>query len=173
MEPNTNKYTGFIGLIVVVLLIVIAAGAYLYYDRAEAPALDQVNEGVETTFATKCGLTVESPKIGEEVSFPLTVSGKIDNTNSEETGCSWVMFEGQAGRAELQYETKDGWSLPVDDAFINVTNWMSATGTFSVVLNYDNSTLQLPSGYNFRVVLTEEDPSGKQPDVVEIPLVLR
>ena len=173
MENNNNN-AGIIGVIVVLLVIVIGAGTYLYYDKAEAPSQNKVDDTEQPVIASNCGITVDSPKIGENVSFPLTVTGRIDNTKAEKIGCSWTMFEGQAGVATLHYENKDGYSLPIDTKPAMVANWMSATTTFSVTLDFNNQALQLPSGYNMKVLITEENPSGEGiPSVVEVPIVLQ
>lgn len=174
METNNTNHAGIIGVIIVLLIIVIGAGTYLYYDKAMAPIKPEVVETEDSPLASNCGLTVQSPSKNAKVSFPVTVTGTIDNTNADATGCSWTMFEGQAGKAELYYETKDGYSLPVDTKPLTVANWMTTSTTFSVTLNFDNKMLQLPAGYNFKIVLTEEDPSGNgDVDIVELPVVLQ
>jgi hypothetical protein len=174
MENNNNS-AGIIGVIVVLLVIVIGAGTYLYYDKAEAPSQKNMADDTEQpVVASSCGLTIDSPKIGDNVSFPLTVTGRVDNTKAGAEGCSWTMFEGQAGVATLHYETKDGYSLPVDTKPVTVANWMTTSTTFSFVLNFDNSMLQLPAGYNMKIILTEENPSGEGiPSTVEVPVVLQ
>lgn len=58
---------------------------------------------MEDPIASICGLTVDTPHKGDNVSFPLKVTGVIDNTNRQD--CTWAMFEGVAGHAELFYET--------------------------------------------------------------------
>lgn len=174
MDTNTNGRAGIISVIIVLLVIILGAGTYLYYNKAEAPTQQQVEDTEATVLAANCGLTVESPKIGANVSFPITVKGTVNNTNAEAAGCAWTMFEGQAGVATLHYETKDGFSLPVDTKPITVANWMTTSTTFSFTLNFDNSILQLPSGYNFKIVMTEENPSGEgMVDTVEVPVVLQ
>ncbi len=175
MEPNTNtnNRAGIIGVIIVLLIIVIGAGAYLYYDKALAPSQESTEIPEGSSFASNCGLLVEKPMANATVSFPLTVTGRVDNTDREQAGCFWIMFEGQAGVATLHYETKDGWSLPVATTPITVDNWMSTSTAFAFTVDFDNSMLQLPSGYNFKIILTEENPSGEgTPDVVEVPVVL-
>ena len=173
MHPNTNKPASYIGLIIIILILVIGAATYLNYNKAEAPSQRVALEGDESPIATNCGLTVNTPLKGQNVTFPVTITGTIDNTNPEALGCSWVMFEGQAGVAELFYETKEGWSLPVDQQPVTVANWMSTSTTFSTTLNFDNSREQLPAGYNFLIRITEENPSGiGEADMVEIPVVL-
>lgn len=182
MEPNTtynntenqgNKqaHGGLVGLIIALMVVLIAAGTYLYYNKVVAPTKPEESD---VATAKNCGLFVDSPKEGEAVSFPLTLTGRVDNTDAEARRCAWTMFEGQAGTAALSYETKDGWSLPVDTKPVTVANWMSTSTTFSVTLNFNNSTEQFPAGYNFKVVFTEEDPSGMgKVDTVEVPVVLK
>ncbi len=181
MEPtNTNNnniesqesHTGLIGLAVVLLLIVVGAASYLYYHKAMAPVAP-IDVGTKVVDSTNCGLIVESVKQGDAVSFPLTITGTIDNTKAQELGCSWIMFEGQAGIAELLVEEKDGYSLPVVSKPIMVKDWMSTKTTFSVTLDYNNPD-QLPSGYNLLLSFTEDDPSGEGiPNKVTIPVVLK
>ena len=184
MEPN-NTYNNtsstterqghgaLVGVIIALLVILVAAGTYLYYNKAVAPT-KPVDDG--SALAENCGLFVDSPKEGEAVSFPLTLTGRVDNTDAEARGCAWTLFEGQAGTAALSYETKDGWSLPVDTKPVMVTgDWMT-TGPvpFTVTLNFNNSTEQFPAGYHFKVVFTEENPSGEgKVDTVEVPVVLK
>lgn len=180
MEPNNtninteSKSQGpLIGFIIVLLVLLVGAGTYLYYNKAVAPTQPEDNGMVASG---NCGLTVESPAAGSEVSFPLTLTGRVDNTDTQARGCAWALFEGQAGTAALSYETKDGWSLPVDIKPVMVTgDWMT-TGPvpFTVTLNFDNSTEQFPVGYHFKVIFTEEDPSGMvKVDTVEVPVVLK
>lgn len=172
---NTSQKTWSVIALIIMFIVVGTAGFYVYYQNVMAPSMENgspvaVDEGTE--FAAKCGLVVESPAVGASVSFPLTISGTINNT--EENGCYWTMFEGQAGTAELFYETKDGYSLATDMKPIEVANWMSTSTTFSVALDFDNMMEDLPSGYNFKIVLTEDNPSGEGiPDSLEIPVVLQ
>jgi hypothetical protein len=170
-NPEKKSHAGLIGIIIALLLIVIGAGSYLYYHKAIAPVEPVDEEIAEAQLASECGLTVETPVTNASVSFPVTITGTINNT--EGAACAWTMFEGQAGVAELYYETKDGWSLPVDTAPIEVADWMTTSTTFSATLEFDNTTEQFPAGYNFKIVLVEEDPSGMgKSDRLEIPVVL-
>jgi hypothetical protein len=176
MDTNNSNKAGIIGVIVAILVIIVGAGTYLYYNRAMAPTQSEIPEGEDTgmQFASNCGLTIDSPAVGADVSFPLTITGRINNSRADELGCAWTMFEGQAGLAELSYETKDGWSLPVDSKPIMVADWMTTETTFSVTLTYDNSVEQFPAGYNFKVVFSEEDPSGEgRGSRIELPVVLK
>jgi len=171
---NTSQKAWSVIALIIIFIVVGTAGFYIYYQNVMAPSGEIedliVVEGTE--FAAKCGLVVETPSVGAAVSFPLTISGTINN--SEENGCYWTMFEGQAGTAELFYETKDGYSLATDMQPIEVANWMSTSTTFSVTLDFDNVNQGLPSGYNFKILLTEDNPSGEGiPDSLEIPVTLQ
>lgn len=177
MEPNNtnnSNHGGLIGIIIVLLIIALGAGTYLYYNKAEAPVKPDSTTSIPSEFASTCGIIVDAPKNDEAVSFPVTVTGRIDNTNAASAGCSWGMFEGQGGVATLHYETKDGWSLPVDTKPIMVDEWMTTKTNFTVTLNFNNATNQFPSGYNFKIILTEDNASGLGvSDMVEIPVVLK
>lgn len=168
METNQNKLP--IVAMVAVLILIIIGGVFLY-NKANAPTAE-VPADENTTFASKCGLTVENVPANSAVEFPLTLTGSVNNEPGAE--CSWIMFEGQAGVATLHYQTKEGWSLPVDTQPIPVANWMSTSTTFSVTVDFDNSIEQLPSGYEFKVILTEDNPSGEgTPDSLELPVTLK
>lgn len=179
MSMNNSQKTWSVLAIVIIFVVIGTAGFYMYYTKYMKPNWfphnsDQPAMVTDQTPASKCGLTVESPLSNSAVSFPLTVTGKIDNSNANEAGCAWAMFEGQAGVAKLYYETKDGWSLAEDTKPIMVENWMSTSTPFTVTLNFDNTKEEFPSGYNFKVVLEEENPSGEgTPDTLELPLTLK
>ena len=169
---NTHRIQVVIVAIVITILILI--GGLYFYKKAFAPSIKEVP--IVVNDQTPCSQTfkVESPVAGSAVSFPVTLVGSVDNSHLK-AGCpSWIMFEGQAGTASLYYETKNGWSLPTDTQPIKVADWTSTSTTFSVTLNFDNKTEEFPSGYNFKVVFTEENPSGQGVvDSVEVPLTLK
>jgi hypothetical protein len=173
-----DKQRGYLAaIIIIIVLLVLGFGGLYLYNRITSPVnpttvtATSTNNG-QPQYASNCGLNIESPAAHSPVSFPLTVSGTIVNTVTN--GCGWTMFEGQGGKAELLYETKDGWSLPVDTQPIKVADWTATSTTFNTTLNFDNKTEDFPSGYNFKVILTEEDPSGTgTPDTIELPLTLK
>jgi hypothetical protein len=169
METNQNKMP--IVAVVAVLILIIVGGTFIYSNFAVAPSEKNTADN-SPAYASKCGLTIENVAANGEVEFPLNLTGSVNNP--EGADCSWIMFEGQAGVATLHYQTKDGWSLPVDTQPIPVAEWMSTSTTFSVTLDFDNSIEQLPSGYEFKVIFTEDDPSGEQtPDTLELPVTLK
>lgn len=156
------------------IIILILAGGLYFYKKALAPQVAQTPVGVSNQTPCDVVLKVENPVAGSAVSFPITLTGRVDNSHIKEGCPSWTMFEGQAGTASLFYETKNGWSLPVDTQPVNVAEWMTASTTFSVTLNFDNKKEEFPSGYNLKVVFTEDNPSGEGVvDSVEIPFTLK
>lgn len=96
-------------------------------------------------------LTMITPQKGSKISSPLSISVIVDNTNPK---CHWTVFEAQAGVAQLfdtngnllgqaVLKTNDDWTLqkPVP---------------YNAVVTYTN-----PSSGNLKLVLQEENPSGK------------
>ena len=120
----------------------------------------------------KCGLFINSPVANAIVRFPLGVYGVVDQSVS---GCTWQMFEGQAGTAQLYFKnTNDVWQAIGSSAPIMVGDWTADSTNFTVVLNFNNSGIGLAHGTQMKVVLTEANPSGIGiSDKIEIPLVLK
>ena len=148
-----------IGVIVLTFMIIIGT-AFLIKDDAT-----DLNKTLNTTdVATssqqtqpvpyKCGLTITSPAPGSRVSFPLGVSGKIDNMAATD-GCTWNMFEGMAGTVSVS-----------DSSGVHATVGLAVAGdwtgnvpvTFSGVLNPPTT---FTSGTILTLTFTEEDPSGQ------------
>ena len=126
----------------------------------------------------KCGLTVANPTNNSKVAFPLTVNGVVDNRNASKLGCSWTMFEGDAGTAQMYFRWLEHgvvrWSPVGQEAKMLVNNWMT-TGpeNFTATLNFNNEGIGLPAGTPMKVVFTEETGSGLPPiDTFELPFYL-
>lgn len=109
---------------------------------------------VATSSSSVCApdpVQVLEPMAGSEVSFPLTVRFKVENRLNR--GCSWTMFEAQAGVVSLQDEQGKEY------AFQPLTasgDWMTdGPVEFSAVLA---PTSSVPT--RLRLVIDEEDPSG-------------
>ena len=165
-------------LLEIIGLLIIVVGAYLYL-RTNSNVLDDLVQKNDRDNVTnvitsgKCGLTITSQSPNSLTSFPLVIKGLIDNTNSQDLGCSWQMFEGQAGNAQLYSKTinndwkKIGVMMPVI-----VENWTSNKTIFSVGLNFNNEDIGLSDGTLLKVVFIEENASGIPPvDTYEFPLV--
>ncbi len=179
-------------LIAIIALLIIGVGIYVYGNK-NVPAAAEPNQNatstsnVNTSTTTKpvavngkCGLNILTPLKNAEVSFPLTIKGKIDNTNREAAGCSWGMFEANAGSAQLLYfsNANKKWNplgvavpIPVDT---DNDTWMSDKATFSLVMNFNNDGIGLPAGTPLKIVFSEDDPSGRFPvDTYELPVILK
>ena len=125
--------------------------------------------------ASHCGLTIDSPIANSSVSFPLTITGTIDNKNSNTTGCSWTMFEGQAGVAHL-YDFNNGktWHAVGLNIPVKVADWTAEATQFSVVIPFDNSNAGFIPGTPMKVVFTAENPSGSSSvNTLNLPLLLK
>ena len=151
-------------LSVVIVLVILGVGIYLQNK-------DQTKVDSQTALA--CGLKVTSIEANSEVSFPLTVKGEVDNTKASNTGCSWSMFEGQAGIAQLYFKDDLGWVVLGVSSPIKVDEWMSEKTNFTTTLNFNNDGIGLKKGTIMKILFQEENPSGSgQVDSFELPLVL-
>ncbi|MEI6553470.1 MAG: hypothetical protein WCO09_02780 [bacterium] len=188
-------------LLEVIGLLVIVVGAYIYLRLNtnildETTALKNTGTSTSTNLSTgtgvgssasvststavgnvipngKCGLSVTSTSPNSKVGFPLVIKGVVDNTKSKVLGCSWQMFEGQAGIAQLYFKDNNEWKKLGASVPVPVENWTSDKTIFSVVLNSNNEGVGLPNGTLLKVIFTEENASGMPPvDTYELPLVL-
>jgi len=166
-------------LLEIIALLIIVVGAYVYF-RVNSDFLSQVLPGSsEVTVVTsgKCGLTVTSHSPKSKVGFPLVIKGVVDNSNSKANGCSWQMFEGQAGIAQIYFKSSDNeWKKLGESKSViaeNLPTMNSMNSLFSVGLNFNNEGIGLPNGTELKVVFTEENASGMPPvDTYELPFVL-
>ncbi len=131
----------------------------------------------------KCGLQITSIEPNATISFPLTIKGLVDNTNSSKLGCSWTMFEGQAGTAKLFYRLSNNW-IPLQDispdkpGIIIVDDWTSLKTNFSVTLHpdiIDSAVTDSNPALSLKIVFTAENPSGdpSREMTFELPVVLK
>jgi hypothetical protein len=112
----------------------------------------------------KCGIYVNSPMAYTPVKFPLTVTGTVNNTNYQEVGCSWGMFEGTAGIAQLYYNNNNsGWKTIGASVQVRVADWTKTNTTFTATLDFNNSGIGLGPNTPMKIVFTEENPSGIKP----------
>ncbi len=116
--------------------------------------------------ATTCDsedITVQTPASNSTISFPLTVTAVVDNTQG--TTCTWTVFEAQAGLVELKNNAN---VVVVSVPLMTAANWMTATPvTYTATLQ--PSPVPPPGPY--ALVITEENPSGEgTPGVVSIPV---
>ena len=168
-------------LILVIVLGALAIGGVVYFaGKSSAPKNDN-NYFSPTTnnnppdqqqplSQSNCGLTINSPVASSSVPFPLVVTGTIDNNNSQSLGCSWTMFEGQAGTAQL-YSWSGTWNAVGSYIVVPVSNWMT-TGPVSFSITIPSAGLS--SGTQVKINFTEENPSGNPPiDTLDLPLVVQ
>ncbi|GEM_PF-1402711 len=121
--------------------------------------------GAEVPACPVANLRITNPEPVEKVTFPLRVSGVVDNrTNSS---CTWGVFEAQAGTMVLADE--DGTELG-RGVLATTGEWMT-TGPISV-----DGTVTLtrqPTGKNLVLTITEEDPRGMNtPKQLVVPLLV-
>lgn len=171
-------------LILAVIIFVVAV-----WYMSQPHTLQRINPSQESNTATEqasgytqkenqqdptpCALSFENVKPGDTVTFPLEIQGTIDNSMAE-TGCRWVMFEGQAGTAQLYYDNAGlGWDPIGKPEIVKVENWMSVNSPFSVTINYANQGRGMPSGTKFKIRFSEENPSGEQSQSYDLPVTLK
>jgi hypothetical protein len=152
-------------IIVVVLLIgggiIIATRDFSSFNGGNNNATTTPNNNNENPSSVgTCAFQIASIKPNDEVSFPLTITGKIDNSGAQSTGCSWQVFEAQAGVAKLFYYSDLVWKPIGSPAIINVPgDWMATTSTFTTTLNFNN-TVGLKSGDKMKIRFESENASG-------------
>ncbi len=160
-------------LLILLLLLLCGLAVWAgYFKPVEAP-VPADNTPVVTVPPT-CGFSVTSPAPNQKVSFPLVVKGVVDNTDAENKGCSWQMFEGQAGSAQLYAYNIDGketgWQKIGAAVPTTVADWMTTSTTFAI--NIGNDQMGLAQGTQMKIVFEEEDAAGfGNPDTYELPLV--
>lgn len=156
---------GFVVLIILILLVILTV---LYW-----PKNNSLKGGTDTA-TNACGFKVTSISPNSKVSFPLTVKGEVDNTDAKNTGCSWSMFEGQAGIAQLYFKDDLGWVVLGASAPVKVDDWMTSKTNFVATLNFNNDSVGLTPGTIMKILFQEENASGGgKVDSVEFPMVFQ
>lgn len=105
---------------------------------------------------TTSPITVTSPSANSNVTFPLNVTGVINNTGTNQ----WQMFEGQAGNAQLYFYSGSAWQTIGASPAIIVDDWTAKKTNFHVTLNFNNDGVGLSGGTKMKIVFTAEDASG-------------
>jgi hypothetical protein len=100
---------------------------------------------------------------------PISVTAVVDNTNMQALGCSWTVFEAQAGTIEL----KDGNGTVLGFGLLTTTqDWMTASPVTYTGQVTSNSVFA--PGTPLTLVFTEENPSGDGiPDTLVVPVVVQ
>lgn len=149
--------------VVLIIVLVMLGGWYLKSNKkVEAP----VDGGTEQVAIASCGITVTSPLSNTTVAFPLSVSAIVDNTNASALGCSWTVFEAQAGVVKVMNGmTQVGMGL-----LMTASDWMT-TAPVAYTANVTLSSAVV-SGTPLTLVIEEENPSGEgTPSTIVIPVV--
>lgn len=163
------KKNFYIFIVAVVVLVAIILTARKQQERVVPPIVYNTPEQPVVEDTSDCGFTLTSPLSGASVSFPLSVTAVVDNSDAIELGCSWTMFEAQAAFMELKDE--DG-AVLATGVLDTGEEWMT-TGpvNFSGTLSPANP---VPAGTLLTLVINEEDPSDGEagaPSVVSVPLI--
>jgi hypothetical protein len=107
---------------------------------------------------TVCGIKVFSPLPGQQVSFPLEVSGYVN-------GCNWTPFEGQVGKLEIRdmnnaiskiillpVDGPDNYTMPAYFK-IKITPEQNPTSTDGVLI-FHNNVLEGETKETFQVPIS-------------------
>ena len=144
-------------LIIILFAAIIGLGIYILSNK-------KVITPTEEKSTSHCGFTVNSPLPGSIVTFPLFINAVVDNINSKTLGCSWTVFEAQAGGVVV----KDSTGAILATSTMNTTeDW-----TTSNPVTYTSTipTLSNPSYAGpLTIVFTEDNPSGNpNPDTLSV-----
>ncbi len=157
-----KRQGGFI--VPLLILIVVLLVLYIYVQKVkEAPVK------VTTVDAPICeAFRITSLKPNDQVSLPATISGVVDNSKK---GCSWSMFEGQAGTWQLLFLNNTGTWEAVNKDRIQVADWTATTTTFSFVVG--DMGLNAPTGTHMKLSISAENPSGLESkhQIIEFPFI--
>lgn len=104
----------------------------------------KTNDGQAST-GTETSLQILSPKSGEIIGSPLTISGSVN-------GDGWSGFEGQVGTVKLLDENGQELAFGILKA---TTEWTSLPTQFEAILNFTS-----PKAQNGKLVFANENPSG-------------
>ncbi len=176
---NTQKGFGPIYIILIIIVIVLVAGYFYSSKNKTAPVVINVEDTTPEPVIQKtgnCGFSVTTPLQNAGVSFPLSVTGVVDNTDAENLGCSWIKFEGQAGTAQVCFNDAGEWNMLGGPTPITLMGeWMTnAPVPFSFVIDFPTANIALTPGTAMKIVFSEENPSGMPPvDIFELPVVLQ
>ncbi|MEK7658656.1 MAG: GerMN domain-containing protein [Patescibacteria group bacterium] len=124
-------------LVIILAVIIIILTAILFWPKSS-------QNGQPQNFA---GINVVSPKVNEEVSSPLKITGSIN-------GDGWTAFEAQAGTVQLLDENDN----VLGTAILGVVdeNWMKQFNNFEGELNFTSLKDQ-----NGKLVFKNENASGE------------
>ena len=146
-------------------IVIIAAGLMWFISTKKSEAPSVPNQPV--TAVSHCGLTVNAPLPQTVVSGPISISAVVDNTTMSTLGCSWTVFEAQAGTIALV----DANNTVLGTGLLTTTaDWMTIGPVTYTGMVTPSSPIA--SGTSLSLIFTEEDPSGMNtPDTLTVPVV--
>ncbi|MCA9353844.1 hypothetical protein KC842_03195 [Candidatus Nomurabacteria bacterium] len=145
MQSNTNKQSGFINIILIIVgfvLVFLAIGFFQdgslvvddIYDQDSIGAItNETEKRIEEIGSSKstsenageypeatstCGFYLKDLAEGETITSPLLIEGNTD-------GCGWGAFEANVGVAEL-YDLETGNKISSPAIMNTTTDWMTA-----------------------------------------------
>jgi len=104
-----------------------------------------------------CGLNIAWPKTNQIVNSGFMISGYIN-------GCGWVPFEAEAGTVQIL----DSFGAPISEVILLQIDgdWMSLPAVFNTTINFSS----LPKTKTGFIIFTNNDPSGNNPKVINLPI---
>ncbi len=154
---NTKGEIIWIILIVIAGLVLSALALGLVLDKNKYISVftNQYDGNNKVAEEDGCGFVLDEPLPKKLFTFPFTVSGKI-------TGCGWEAFEGQVGSVYIL----DGSGVTVaSEPLLATSPWMAEVVSFNQ--NLSMPIIDTPDGV---LRFSNEDPSGENPIVIDIPV---
>lgn len=147
----------------------------LYYDTppTSAAGAQPVNPNTprSSELVSTCGFKVTTLAPNTKVYNPIVIRGTITRNS---TDCTWKSFEGQAGIAQMYYNSGQGWQKAGPSSVISTENENSNGAAWMVPINFLTNPRTLPVGTPLKLVFTEENPSGTSAaHTYELPLSYR
>jgi hypothetical protein len=156
-----------------VLLIIVIIGSVYFINQKKTIAPGQTattgsnNTPQHQGPSTNCGMTITSPTEGSTVTFPLSIDATVDNTNAQSLGCSWGVFEAQAGNVQVKDPSGN---ILAQVPLTTTDNWMT-TGPVAYTATIASLSNPAYSG-PLTLLFTEDNSSGKpNPDTLTIQIV--
>ncbi len=147
------------------IIVLIAVGLIWFVSSRQQANPDTLGIGTITTTSKRCGLTVSSPLSNTAVTAPVAVTAIVNNSNPQ--GCTWTVFEAQAGSVALI----DSSGNTIGTSVLSTSDDWMTSGPVPYTASI-TPTRALISGEALSLVFTEEDVSGMgNVDTLSVPLV--
>lgn len=152
-----------------VVVVVSFVSYFLFYKNNKNPT-EQNTQQYSSTPTTNCGLTVINVLPYTTHTLPLEITAIVNNTHRETLGCSWTVFEGQAGTIQIQKENGENIGEPLL-LTTKSTSWMTdESSIYSTILE------TLPDEFKgkINIIITEDNPSGEgTPKKIIVPVTIK